>query len=791
MSVEKLRKLLLLERKRGYKNDSVIGGFDKFVLDFIDRTVDFKKNELLKIFLNYNSLPLEKRKEVISKAFEILDEVKLNDNEQGKEESEVKRNTYSETSVENRIKLSDLFTPVQFVKGVGPEIAKKLKKLNIETVYDLLYYFPRAYLDLRNVKKIYSLKNGEAALLKVKIVSVQERKGKLNIVSVLGTDGTGYIVATWFNQPYLKNILKEGMEIFLFGKVQFSYGKWEMPSPDYEIPQEGKELINTLRIAPVYSLTEGLSQKILRNKLINLIENTGSKLFDYVDEEILQRRNMVSLDYAISNIHFPQSFESLKKAKERLIFNELFELQYILGRRKHLIEESEGYRFVIKKEYIDEFNALIPFELTIDQKKVIQDIIDDLTSGHPMNRLLHGDVGSGKTIVALFSLFIAYKNGYQSVMMSPTEILAEQTFKTAITIFKNTPIELALLTSSTSSRKRKEILEGLEKHKTDMVFGTHALIEESVKFAELGLIVVDEQHRFGVLQRGSLKEKAIIPHTLVMSATPIPRTLALTLYGDLNVSVIKELPKGRIPVITRVFYNEEELAYRHVREELDKGHKAYVVCPLIEDSESLDAQSVEKVYERLAQNHLKGYKIAKLHGGMSGKEKAQVMEDFRNGKYQILVSTTVVEVGVDVKDATVIVIEDADRFGLATLHQLRGRVGRSNLQSYCFLITRNPSKDAIERLNILEKTNNGFEVAEFDLRLRGPGEIFGTKQSGLPDFKITTLVGEMDMKILEIAREEALNLLSGNTKYDPEKLKEFYKLLSIKYKNKIPLIEVA
>jgi ATP-dependent DNA helicase RecG len=787
MSIEKLKKLLFLEAKRGYKNDSVIGGFSKFVIDYIAKTIDSRKEELTAIFIDYSEIPEEERKRRIEKALKILGSIEESDTNFANDS----QNKLSDLSVEESVKLSDLFTPVQFVKGVGPELAKKFKKLGIITAYDFLFHFPRAYLDLRNVKKIFSLKNGETVLLKIKVVSVQERKGKLSIVSILGTDGTGYITATWFNQPYLKNIFKEGMEVFLFGKVQFAYGKWEMPSPEYEIPQEGKELIHTLRIIPVYPLTEGLTQKIFRNKASSFIESTGKRIFDYIDTEILKRRNLVPLNYALSNIHFPENFEALKKAKDRLIFNELFELQYILSKRKAAIEKSEGFVFEVKDEYLKEFTSLIPFELTNDQKKVISEIINDLKSGHPMNRLLHGDVGSGKTVVALFSMFIAYKNGFQSAMMSPTEILAEQTFNTASNIFSKTQIKLALLTSSTKAVDRRKILEDLKNGAINMIFGTHALIEESVVFKKLGLVVVDEQHRFGVLQRGSLKGKAIIPHTLVMSATPIPRTLALTLYGDLDVSDIREMPKGRVPVITKVFYNEEDLAYKLVREELDKGNKAYVVCPLIEDSENFDAQSVENLYEKLSKTYLKGYKIAKLHGAMSFKEKANVMESFRSGRVQVLVSTTVVEVGVDVKDATVIVIEDADRFGLATLHQLRGRVGRSNLQSYCLLITRNPSKEAIERLSVLEKTNNGFEVAEFDLKLRGPGELLGTKQSGLPDLKLTTLLGESDARILEIARAEAMNLISGKIDYDPERLKEFNRLLAIKYKEKIPLIEVA
>jgi len=388
-------------------------------------------------------------------------------------------------------------------------------------------------------------------------------------------------------------------------------------------------------------------------------------------------------------------------------------------------------------------------------------------------------------------MFVSFKNHFQSVMMSPTEILAEQTYNNALVIFKHIPINVALLTASTSKKEKDNIKKALLSGEIDAVFGTHALLEESVQFANLGLAIVDEQHRFGVLQRGALKEKARIPHMLVMSATPIPRTLALTLYGDLDVSEIREMPKGRKPVITKVFYNEDERAYTLVKEELNKRHKAYIVCPLIEDSEALEVQSVESLFKRLSSGYLRGYKIGKLYGSMSGKEKSDVMDKFKGGTIQVIVSTTVVEVGVDVKDATVIVIEDADRFGLATLHQLRGRVGRSDLQSYCLLITRNPSKEAVDRLRVLEKTSNGFEVAEEDLRLRGPGEILGTKQSGLPEFRLTTLVGETDMKLLEIARKEAFDLLSGKAIWEQESLKEFKRILNKNLQIKSSFIEVG
>jgi len=784
VDLEKVLGPLKLELRRGCKNDAVIGGVDNFILSILEGLDGSIKKTLKDLFTEYSKKDDFERKRIVQEAIRIILDAS--------KEKQVKHNELKEDSQKSHsIKLSELFKPVQYVKGIGPELSKRFKKIGIETAYDLLFYFPKGYLDLRNVKKIYNLSTGETALLKVRIKSIDERKGKINILTVLATDGTGYITAVWFNQSYLKKMLSEGMEIYLYGKVQFAYGKWEMPSPEFEIPLEGKELVNALRITPIYSLTEGLSQKILRSRIKNFLDELKEGIFDYIDYQVLSKYGFLSLDSAIKNIHFPADFSSLSKAKERLAFNELFELQYLLASRKKNFEKAKGIIFKVEENEVENFERLLPFELTADQKKVMKEILSDFTSGHPMNRLLHGDVGSGKTVVAFFASFIAYKNGFQTALMSPTEILAEQTYKNALNLFKDYPIKIALLTSSTKKKEKENILKDLLEGSIDLIIGTHALIEENVQFKNLGLVIVDEQHRFGVLQRSALREKAVQPHTLVMSATPIPRTLALTLYGDLDVSEIKTMPKGRKSIITKVFLNDEISCYSLVKEELDKGHKAYVVCPLIEDSEALEVQSVETLYEKLKKTHLKGYKIAKLHGQMNSSEKQKIMEDFKNGETQVIVSTTVVEVGVDVKDATVIVVEDADRFGLATLHQLRGRVGRSDLQSYCLLLTRNPSKDGVERLRILEKTNNGFEVAEEDLKLRGPGEILGTRQSGISSFQLHSLLQESSMKLLEIARTEAFALIEKRTIWDKEKVEELNKIILQKFKGVNSLIEVG
>ncbi len=780
MNIPFLEKPLRLEIKRGFKNDAVIGGLHSFILNKIEEIeIDPAKREKIKeFFKNYENLEPERRKHIIDSVIELLNPRSEHD--------------YSEPGTKlSLFSLSDLFIPVQYVKGIGPKLAALLAKLNVFSAYDLLYYFPRDYIDLRNLTKLASVGSGEQVTIKVKILNLSERKARLKILTVLCTDGTGYVKAIWFNQPYLKNVLKEGEVVILHGKIQFSYGSWEMPSPEYEVLQEGKETIHSMRIIPIYSLTQKLSQKILRSRLKRALDIYDSGLIDYLDERVMNRISLLSLNEALLNIHFPEGFALLEKAKDRLIFDELFELQFLLGQRKLEIKKSEGIKIDISQKEINQFKSLLPFDLTEDQVNAILDVKEDFASGKPMNRLLHGDVGSGKTVIALFAAFVACKNGYQAAMMSPTEILAQQTYRVAEKLFKKAKINVALITSGLKGKKRKEFLIDLKEGKINFVVGTHALIENEIEFKGLGMVIVDEQHRFGVIQRSNLKEKGKIPHTLVMSATPIPRTLALTLYGDLDITEIRQMPKGRKPVVTKVFVEDDRDPYKLLIEELKNKHKGYVVCTLIEESEELELQSVQKRALELQETYLKGVKIGILHGSLTSDEKKEVMDKFRAGKFDVIVSTTVVEVGVDVKDATVMIIEDADRFGLATLHQLRGRVGRADIQSYCLLITRNPNEDAISRLRILEKTNNGFEVSEEDLKLRGPGEILGTKQHGLPEFKITTLLRKKDLELLELARREAIDLIQGNVVWKKENVNELIKILDKKFLGKSSLIEVA
>lgn len=669
--------------------------------------------------------------------------------------------------------------PVQHIKGVGPKKTKLLNKIDIKTVEDLLYYFPRSYEDRREIKKISTLQNGEKANLKVVIYSnpkVNRPRRNMSIVKMIAKDETGIIYLSWFNQNYIVNQLKLGDIIYISGKVKKIGTNIEIQNPVYEkIKDSGRK---TGRIIPIYQLTEGISN----NELTKIIEYTLLTYYiefkDIIPKNIIDELKLISFGEAIKNIHFPADRLSYIKSKERLVFEELLILQMgLLILRGKTSSNNNGIKFS-KDDNIDEIVKSLPYKLTNAQKRVFEEISKDMESSKQMNRLVQGDVGSGKTIIAIFAMMKAYKSGYQSAMMAPTEILAVQHYESVIRVLSRYNIRCELLVSNISAKKKSEILRKVEAGEVDIIVGTHALIQEKVKFYNLGLTITDEQHRFGVRQRATLSMKGNNSDILVMTATPIPRTLALILYGDLDVSIIDELPAGRKKIKTYAITSEmKERAYGFIREQINKGRQAYIVCPLVDESTNIDAQSATQLYELLREKYFSEFRLGLLHGQMKSTEKDYIMSEFKNGKIDILVSTTVIEVGVNVANANIMMIENSERFGLAQLHQLRGRVGRGEYQSYCILVNESKSRTSKERMSIMEQTNDGFLISEKDLEIRGPGQFFGTKQHGIPELKIANLL--TDINALKIAQKIAIHIL----KEDPNLISEENKMLKKKIIN--------
>jgi ATP-dependent DNA helicase RecG len=690
-------------------------------------------------------------------------------------------------------RISDI--PVQFVKQVGPKGAQLLTKLGIDTVEDLLRHYPRRHLDFNSRSLIKELKPGQDVTIFGSIRSVsafQSKNRNISVISILIGDGTGSIGITRFiggrSNKYLldryKGQFPKGAQVLASGQVELDkFGSKlllknaeievlgelnEADSEDLAQESSASASLHAGRIVPVYPLTEGLGLRHLRNIIHNALQSYGASIEDPLPEALRVRLDLCDLAAAYQQIHFPQSLEGKDEARRRLVFDELFSIQLYLAQRRHKFDTTEN-ALILKEggeRLVNKLLDSLPFKLTKAQERVFGEIRKDLLSPRPLHRLVQGDVGSGKTIVALLSCLLAIEDGYQCAMMAPTEILAEQHFRQFQRLLAPLGLRCALVVGKQGQKERREVRQQLVSGQIHIAVGTHALLEEDVEFSKLGLIIIDEQHRFGVKQRARLKAKSVSPELLTMTATPIPRTLALTMHGDLDVSEIDEMPPGRKPIDTRLLRpSEKRDLYKEIRLELERGRQAYIVFPLIEESETLSAKAATIEFERLqTEKEFQGFNIGLMHGRLRPQEKDEVMEQFRTKQYHILVSTTVIEVGVDVPNATIMVIENADRFGLAQLHQLRGRVGRGADQSYCYLIADSKAEATRERLGVLTETNDGFVVAEKDLELRGPGEFLGYRQSGLPDLLLADLV--KDAKILEEARHAAIEIVKQDPQLD-------------------------
>lgn len=678
----------------------------------------------------------------------------------------------------------DLQEKVSTLKGVGPKKQQRFLKLNIETLEDLLYHFPRDYEDRRETKKVRDLVDGEKTSLELRVHPLKKRRafGKgPSLLQLIGQDDTGRMIITFFNQPYLNQKLSGGTKLRIYGEVKRGPKGLEITNPDFTILDE-KRQNPWQEIFPIYPLTKDISHKelvkLIRMLLESLKKENRQDLFENLPEELINENKLCQRLMALEHIHFPQNAKGLKVAKYRLVYEEFFFLMITLNFKKTKVREQSGIPLQGDRE-VQKFLQALPFEATKAQETVIQEVLQDLKRPVPMSRLVQGDVGSGKTVVAMAALVAAVAGKTQGAMMAPTEILAKQHFKTLSQFLNPLGISVGLLTGSLTPKNKKLMQEKIREGKIDVVVGTHAVIGEKVDFHNVSVVITDEQHRFGVRQRKTLSGKGRNPHVLVMSATPIPRTLAYILYGDLEVSVIDQMPKGRKPIKTKAYpMNQRDIVYEQMKDQLNQGRQAYVVCPLIDESETLDLNAAIDLQERLSKNILKDYKIGLLHGKMSNIDKENVMKKFTEGALQVLVSTTVVEVGVDVPNATVMVIENAERFGLAQLHQLRGRIGRGEHQSYCYLLHQQAKEHTQKRLEIMERTNNGFVISEKDLEIRGPGELFGLRQHGIYNLKIANFFRHQ--KILKKVQQDVKALLKEDPKLQLEKNQKLQRELNRK-----------
>jgi ATP-dependent DNA helicase RecG len=698
-----------------------------------------------------------------------------------------------------------LLTPIQYVKGVGPKRAKLFEKKGILTVEDGLYFLPRSYEDRRHLKKISELmaggkETGFGEILLSGTAFYQNKKKR--VFEVVVGDGSGTITLKWFrgNERYLKERFKKGQRMIFSGEVRwFNYQK-EIHHPDVEIVEGDieEDYLNFKRIVPIYSETEGLYQRTLRRLLKSIVDGYSDELTSPIPEEIVERQDLIDFSEAFRRVHFPPDGESIEKLNlqrsdghRRIIFDEFFFLELGLALKKRGVALETGISFKTGGTLSQKLLNQLSFQLTRAQERALAEIVEDMEKPHPMNRLIQGDVGSGKTIVALLASLRAVEFGYQAAIMAPTEVLAEQHYLTIHRWVEPLGVGVALLTSNIKGSEREEIYDRIRRGEVQIVIGTHAVIQEQVEFHRLGLAIIDEQHKFGVVQRGLLKKKGGNPDVLVMTATPIPRTLAMTIYGDLDISLIDEMPPGRLPVETKVFTESaRNRVYRIVEEEVKKGRQVFIVYPLVEESEKLDLMDATQMAEHLQKDVFPGFRIGLLHGRMKSDEKEAIMGEFKERAIHILVATTVIEVGIDVPNASVMVVEHAERFGLSQLHQLRGRIGRGQYPSKCILLAQyRSSEEAKIRLRAMEQTNDGFKIAEQDLELRGPGEFFGIRQSGLPDFRVAHLI--RDTPILIEARREAFRLVQGDPDLEKPSHSALKDVLKKRWKGRLELATIG
>lgn len=791
---EKLARILTMEREQGCPDRVVIGGLGKFLPFWIKEAQEGARSpelsqlvrDIIVLLEGYGQRDRQARVQLIEQAIEILGKAQqlslaapaapppqpLPKEQAEPEPKEPPRPAPSPQPNRSPRPMRSLDEPVTCLHGVSNTYAKRLERLGVLSVRDLLFLIPRRYDDFSALKTIEQLKYGEEVTLIATVWDAKTRQARngLHITTCILADRSGTIEVTWFNQPYLTNRLHPGREIVVSGKVEEYLGRLTFQSPAWE-PLE-REQLNTGRLVPVYPLTEGITDRWLRRLIKTALDTFANQIPDPLPAPLRAQEKLLDLSSALQSIHFPRDRSAIEQARRRLCFEEFLLIQVGVLRKRQLWQ-SRRSRPLPRNALAERFLASLPFQLTAAQQRALNHISTDLESGVPMSRLLQGDVGSGKTVVAVAAMLQAVAAGHQAALMAPTEILAGQHFETVCRLIGDLainpggqaeePVRVALLTGSLKPREKAEVRDAISGGQVDIVIGTHALIQEAVQFSKLGLVVVDEQHRFGVEQRSGLRHKGdgdLVPHLLVMTATPIPRTLALTIYGDLDVTIIDELPPNRQQVLTYlVAPRERERAYQFVRKQIEQEYQAFIICPLVEESDKLEAKSATEEYERLQEEVFPDLRLALLHGRMKSEEKEDVMSAFRNGDYDILISTAVVEVGIDIPNASIMMIEGANRFGLAQLHQFRGRVGRGQAQSYCLLLSDSAAEEAMTRLQVVEKTANGFALAEEDLRMRGPGEFFGTRQSGLPDLRVA---GLSDSRILEDARRAARALFEAD-----------------------------